>query len=81
MNAYKNLSKDSKQGLFLILIGITFLLFISGIITKILFYPLLIAGLGLTIYGLYLCEVFNNIKVLNKYLPKKKSSDHEHKNR
>lgn len=78
MNAFKNLSNDSKNGLFLILIGATFLLFISGIITKILFYPLLIAGVGLIIYGLYLCEVFNNIKILNKYLPKK-SSNHEHR--
>ncbi|MDR3646267.1 MAG: hypothetical protein P4L22_01860 [Candidatus Babeliales bacterium] len=82
MNSFKNLSKQAQHGLFLVLIGVTFLLFISGIITKILFYPLLIAGIGFVVYGLYECEVFDNVKVLNKYLPKSKSShhkSHEHK--
>lgn len=81
MNSFKNMSKQHQHGVLLVVIGVTFLLFISGIITKILFYPLLVAGFGLIIYGLYECDVFDhlNIKQLNKYLPKKKETN-THKN-
>jgi len=75
MNFLNNLP-DSYKGAFLTLIGATILLFISGYLMKILYYPLLITGFVLTIYGIYLGGFFSKfIALLNSYLSKKNSHE------
>lgn len=75
MRFLNNLPNSYKGGI-LTLMGITLLLFISGYLVKILFYPLLVTGYGLTIYGIYLGGFFSkSIALLNSYLSKKKSSE------
>ncbi|MDR3646266.1 MAG: hypothetical protein P4L22_01855 [Candidatus Babeliales bacterium] len=74
MNFLNNLP-DSYKGSFLVLIGVSILLFISGFLMKILYYPLLITGFVLTIYGIYLGGLFSKfIALLNSYLSKKNQS-------
>lgn len=63
---------DNYKGGFLALIGLSILLFISGFLVKILYYPLLITGLVLTAYGIYLGGfVSKTIAILNSYLSKR----------
>lgn len=71
MNFLSNLP-DIYKGTFLTLIGVSILLFISGFLMKILYYPLLVTGFVLTIYGVYLGGFFSKfIALLNSYLSKK----------
>jgi len=66
MNFLKN-ATDSQKGAFFLLVGLTLLLFISGILVKILYYPLLISSFGLIIYGVYLGDFLNKtILFINK---------------
>lgn len=50
MKQFNNLTKEQK-GLGAIVIGVSLLLFISGILIKVLYYPLLILSLGLIVFG------------------------------